>query len=412
MKYTPYYFGPDNIEILPLAPHEIHVSLDALDTTITLHRHNFIEILLFISGQGTHIINEQSYPIQPGSFSLVLPYHVHEIKSESEIPVIYYRCSFDHGLLLKKLDIRENFNEIINLIFSSPPVIQCSSEEQNTLENIYHSLINNREDSHFSSLFANEAFHLFLKYLRLQSKHKSEQAAEKHDAWKAIKYIYRHSGDDITLTSVAEQLNYSSSELNLEINSTLGINFTGLLNEVRIRNACSLLLAFPELSVSFISKTVGFQSDATFFRTFKKIWNLTPDKYRRQYLFRCIETTVKAIPTALKEQIVLYIFQNYTKDLNVEWLAKQFEVNEQRLNQEFQIYFGMSFPDYLSMIRINKAFSLLGATNISTGIIAKEIGFKSLRTFTRAFQKHAGMTPYAYRTIIRTETGHEDTPVL
>jgi AraC-like DNA-binding protein len=404
---APYYFGPKNTQITPFTPYESYALLDTLDTSITLHRHDFIEILFFISGNGVHIINGCSYPIHPGSFSIIMPYHVHEHKSENEMPLVFYRCSFDASLLLRYLDTTEHFNELTQLIFSSSPAIQCPEKEQGTIENIFRSMIRNMEDSDYKLLFSGyEACQLVLQYLRLQHNYTSEQPPEA-GVWQAIRYIYKNSCEDITLISISEQLNYNTKVLNSEIIAALGVSFKGLLKEIRIRNASSLLTAFPELLISNISKNVGFRSHTTFFRTFKEIWNMTPDEYRHKYLFRSIKTGTQNIPSALRGDLLQYISMNYTKDLKTKWLAEQFNVNEQKLNQEFTMYLGMSFPDYLSMHRITKARSLLGATNTPTNMIAEELGFNSLRTFTRAFQRYVGMTPNAYRAKLKKSVKNE-----
>lgn len=397
MTVIPYYFGPDNTIITPFTPYESAALLDTLDTSITAHRHDFIELLLFVSGEGTHIINGKTYPIKPGHFSLIMPYHVHEHRAESETPLVFYRCTFDIGLLFRQMTVPDYFKQI-EYINSYLPVIQCNEREFLLLKKLFGVLIQNMENDNFRhSYLEYGVFKLFLQFLKLQRSNKEEQLQE-GDVWQAIGYIFQNACDaDLTLATVAKNVSVDPDDLNFKIINTLGIPFNDLLKENRIRNACSMLIAFPNLSITDISKKVGFKANTTFFRNFKEIWKMTPNEYRRKYLFRSIDGKNKSIPTALTNELFEYIFINYTKEFSTEFLADKFHVSAQKLNQEFPKYLGMTFNEYVAMLRVTKACSLLKATNTPINIIGKKVGFNSTRSFVRAFQKHIGESPNDYR---------------
>jgi AraC-like DNA-binding protein len=59
---------------------------------------------------------------------------------------------------------------------------------------------------------------------------------------------------------------------------------------------------------------------------------------------------------------------------------------------------GQTFCDYLAVIRVRHAATLLGLRRgISIARIARESGFRNLSVFNRQFRKRLGVTPAAYR---------------
>ena len=59
---------------------------------------------------------------------------------------------------------------------------------------------------------------------------------------------------------------------------------------------------------------------------------------------------------------------------------------------------GQTFCDYLAVIRVRHAATLLGVRRgISIARIARESGFRNLSVFNRQFRKRLGVTPAAYR---------------
>ena len=58
---------------------------------------------------------------------------------------------------------------------------------------------------------------------------------------------------------------------------------------------------------------------------------------------------------------------------------------------------GLTFTEYLSLVRIAKAKNLLLNPNLRVSEIAYEVGFQSLTHFNRIFRKMVGESPSQYR---------------
>lgn len=92
------------------------------------------------------------------------------------------------------------------------------------------------------------------------------------------KKIYRDN--NLTVTSLAMELNTNERYISNAINRHSQSNFTSLINKYRINEACSLLIHNDgRFKVSEIARRVGYGDPSTFYRQFKEITGLTPAQY-------------------------------------------------------------------------------------------------------------------------------------
>lgn len=83
---------------------------------------------------------------------------------------------------------------------------------------------------------------------------------------------------ELTLNQLAQALNLSVTSVSQAINSGLGKNFNDFVNEYRVQEICSRLKAGEHISKTLLGVAMdsGFNSKATFNRSFKKVTGLTP----------------------------------------------------------------------------------------------------------------------------------------
>lgn len=99
---------------------------------------------------------------------------------------------------------------------------------------------------------------------------------------KIIEYIEQnYTNSSMSLEFLADYFNYTSANISAMIKSTLDIGFHQYLTELRIGKAKKLLTE-TQKPISQIYKECGFNSQQTFYRTFKKITGLTSGEYRNQ----------------------------------------------------------------------------------------------------------------------------------
>lgn len=89
------------------------------------------------------------------------------------------------------------------------------------------------------------------------------------------------------------------------------------------------------------------------------------------------------------------------KDWNNKVLAKRMNVHEDYMSKLFKKVTGSSPKAFVQLTRHHLARQLLSETNISIEAISERIGYHDAHYFSRAFRKHEGIPPVAYRKLSR-----------
>lgn len=99
--------------------------------------------------------------------------------------------------------------------------------------------------------------------------------------YQVVSYMARNFTEEVSLTSMAQELGVSSYVLSRVFSSTFHMNFNQYLNDLRLSSACSLLV-HTEQSITDIYLNAGFESQRTFNRVFKERYHISPRDYRKQ----------------------------------------------------------------------------------------------------------------------------------
>ncbi len=106
--------------------------------------------------------------------------------------------------------------------------------------------------------------------------------------------------------------------------------------------------------------------------------------------------TEEKLKTALR-----IIEEKFAEDITRESLADELGMNADYFGKLFKQYTGKKTGEYVNEVTIHKAQELLGDPDNSISSIAFAVGFESLPTFYRVFQKCTGESPQGYRKKIR-----------
>ena len=87
------------IEIPDLLKYNYHVVKNPSGKTFTGHSHNQYEILYFLSGDATHVIEDKRYKLKPGDLIIARPSKYHFIKMDSLADYERHNILFDHKRL-------------------------------------------------------------------------------------------------------------------------------------------------------------------------------------------------------------------------------------------------------------------------------------------------------------------------
>lgn len=101
----------------------------------------------------------------------------------------------------------------------------------------------------------------------------------------AVKFVEKHlaaTGLPPTQAATARAVHSSPSAFSRLFNQSTGRSFTHYLHELRVGNACRLLLETDD-AVTAVAHASGFANLANFNRVFKRLRGTTPREFRRQF---------------------------------------------------------------------------------------------------------------------------------
>ena len=96
-------------------------------------------------------------------------------------------------------------------------------------------------------------------------------------------------------------------------------------------------------------------------------------------------------------QITSYVESHYNQDISLNDLAAKLHLALSYLSRFTKKALGMTFSDYVNLVRLRHAVADFVQSGRSITRIAMENGFSNITTFNRAFKKHYGVSPSEYR---------------
>lgn len=98
-------------------------------------------------------------------------------------------------------------------------------------------------------------------------------------------------------------------------------------------------------------------------------------------------------------QAITYIDERYADDVSLKEVADFVHLNPSYLSTLFRDELNMSFTDYLTKVRIQRAKQLLLTTNLNVTEIAEQVGYNTPKYFNKVFKEHVDQTPSMFRKI-------------
>lgn len=257
----------------------------------TLHKHDFIELVIILNGKGTHIIEGSSHPVNAGDTFVVLPQIQHAYADTAKLSLInilirsQHLRTLEHGCnsmpgfyALFKLEPRmramHHFKAQLQL---SPQALGELSTWLDSLEaeaQLITPLASSRARAYLQLIVGN----LCMQYETLGSLDSTKLLL----IVKCIRYMHAHLSSVIHLSDLAREAGMSERSLSRNFHATVGQSPIEYLLYLRLQRAEELLLASPA-PISQIAFEVGFGDANYFTRQFHRKQGLSPREYRKQY---------------------------------------------------------------------------------------------------------------------------------
>jgi signal transduction histidine kinase/ligand-binding sensor domain-containing protein/DNA-binding response OmpR family regulator len=113
----------------------------------------------------------------------------------------------------------------------------------------------------------------------------------------------------------------------------------------------------------------------------------------------------------LLQKAIHYVRSNIENpDLSVEQMSKELGISRTHLHRKLKALTGQSPVEFIKMIRMKQAASLLNTGKLSISEVGYKVGYNTPSYFSSCFNAHFGMSPTAYMEIHRNHTGthHDD----
>jgi AraC-like DNA-binding protein len=130
--------------------------------------------------------------------------------------------------------------------------------------------------------------------------------------------------------------------------------------------------------------------------------NLTVDSLLLQAFetMRGVEGSSPSTKPKWVKKIDEILHDNFDQTLSLTELSCQLDLHSAHISRDFPRYFRCNFSEYIRMIKVEKALSMLRNRKFTLTDIALNCGFADQSHFIRCFKKFVGITPKVYRKIV------------
>ena len=222
------------------------------------HSHDFYEIMLVLTGNGTFFTDEEKYPIKPGSIIVVSPGVRHGIVSPEGYNIIsvaghFERLAFAKGTCVLEDNIYGEGKKLAELILYN----RFGSED-----------------------YVQSLCDAYIKYIMLSLEYPVKNTTA--SIYKIISKMEKNFGNcDISIGKLLDESGYTKDYIRNEFLSVTKMTPKKYLTEIRMKNAKAMLdLYGDEISISEIAERCGILDPSIFSRIFKKHFGISPTQYK------------------------------------------------------------------------------------------------------------------------------------
>ncbi len=252
----------------------------------SLHSHDFYELVVVVSGRGTHLTNTGESLLGEGSVLFIRPGTLHGYDKIDNLRL--YNILLGKDLFSREIaDLSEMPG--FNIFFLQPedniPICKLTSYQLTEVMFLLREIKAESERLDFGKGSAAMAYakilQLVIKIARIHNPKAQTSVRSTAQRLEPILFFMEQNLDrSLTLEELVSVANMSASTLNRQFNAYTGWSPVEFHIHRRIAYACSLILK-GDMSVEELSEATGF-SDANYFsRQFRSHMHMSPKQYKR-----------------------------------------------------------------------------------------------------------------------------------
>jgi len=243
--------------------------------SVGVHWHDFYEIELVLSGEGTHTINNTEYEWKPGEihFLRLTDFHKISLTKKGYVHLIQLSSNAISANIINRISVIQN-----NIItYLSDDDFACADMLCEMLEKRL------RESKKYNEEIVNNIVELIVNILidSMDLYSESINDISKNRIASVIKYMNEHFTEDLNLDRIAEMFYVSKSHLCYYFKNSTGTTILNYIKDLRLAYAVKLVLTTHHKSID-IGLECGYTSVSNFLRDFKKKYGVSPMTMRKQ----------------------------------------------------------------------------------------------------------------------------------
>lgn len=226
-----------------------------------------------LDGQGTFQVDGQIYKLKKNQGFLICPKVITFYQADTENPWTYTWIGF-------KGVKAEQYLRYAN-IHRQQPIF--SYYKGDYIERCFHDMIQSSKPDLASEIRLQGLLYMLLSELVENADRSNFTKENQRDLYikKAIQFIEMNFSREITITHVAEHLGLNRSYFSTLFKEALSVSPQEFLIKYRIDKAAELMVE-TSLSISEVSRSVGYNDPLAFSKIFRKIKGYSPTGYKQQ----------------------------------------------------------------------------------------------------------------------------------
>lgn len=250
------------------------------------HRHDFYEVLLITKGSGIHIIDSNSYAIEPPCIFFMSPGQTHKLELSNDIDGFIFLFTAEFYLLNQ-----QNKNRLLEFPFffsvnqDNPPLLLEKDTETDFIKELFINGCN--EIAHLtpsSEEIIRSILDLILlysnkKYPIQENSHKSKGHIIVKNLLQLIEGNYQRN---LRVNDYANLLSITPNHLTQVVKQITGQTPSELITN-KIVVEIKRLLIHTNLNISEVAELMNFADTSYFSKYFKNATGITPLQFRKQH---------------------------------------------------------------------------------------------------------------------------------
>lgn len=249
--------------------------------SIGLHYHDFYELVIYLGNAGVFRIDDGEYLVQRGDIVLIDMFKPHTLLYNPNSDYQRFSICIDLGLLISFSTSNANLLDVFHRCSSRNPVHHMNESQLQK----YLVLLNEYQNIQLKQgqdILEKALIHQLLAYAYndcYSGEHLDETASQHIQIIsRLLGYINAHLSEEISLSVLAAEVNYSEYYVCRLFKKITGKTLTNYIQEKRIEEAAYLLQNYG--SVNQAAEQVGFNNYSYFYKTFKKFMGCGPAEYQ------------------------------------------------------------------------------------------------------------------------------------